>query len=194
MTLLAEYPRPGCADPRRGSEHGYACHRSRTRSMKASKNLMRNPSDFSTPRYTVFPQRVDVDSRLGHFDRMPGDPELPQLRGRLGMELDAPGVGAVDPESLVRELGASRQDPRSRRRLEDVVVPLIDTGGFLQVAEERILGRGVGRDDLEPPPLRLGRPRHLAPQSACEDLGAEADSEHRKRLFHGPLEEQALAP
>jgi hypothetical protein len=110
------------------------------------------------------------------------------------MKLDTPYIRSVHPERLVRDLGAARQDARTGGRLEDVVVPLIDTGRRLEVTKEGIVGRRLGRDDLEPADLGLRGARDGAPERSSEELRTEADSEHGHVLFDSALEQQALAP
>src|SRR5262245_7921448 len=137
-------------------------------------------------------ERVDVHARLLDLDRMPGDPELPEVGRHLRVELDAPRLGAVDPERLVRGALAAREDGRSRRRLEHVVVPLVDALRGAEYVEDRVVPRAVGRDDLDPAGLGLGGPAHVAAQSPREDLPAEADAEHGHAALHGPAQQQPL--
>ena len=88
------------------------------------------------------------------------------------MELDAPRFGTVDAESLVRGELAACEPPGAGRRVEDVVVPLVDARGRLEMAEDRIVGGLLGGDDLQPADLRLiGRP-HVASERACQELRA----------------------
>src|SRR5207237_8343145 len=94
------------------------------------------------------PQRVDVHTGLLDLGRMPRDPELPEVGRRLGVELDAPRLGAVDPEGLVANRIAAREDPRVGWGLEHVVVPLADPGPAVEELEDRIVTRLVGRADV----------------------------------------------
>src|SRR5262249_26974958 len=110
----------------------------------------------------------------------------------LRMELDAPSIPVRDPESLVRVLGATREDLSPGRRFEHVVVPLIDPCRLFEVAEKGVRGRRLGRRDLEPPSLRFRCPRHLSAKGTREDLRAEADPEHGHIVFNRALEKQAL--
>src|SRR5205085_10311624 len=95
-------------------------------------------------------ERVDVHARLRYLLRVPGDPELPELRRRLRMELDAPRVDAVETEGLVRIALARREEPGAGRRVEHVVVPLVDRRVAVEDAEDGIVLRLLGRADLQP--------------------------------------------
>ena len=123
---------------------------------------------------------------------MPLDPELPELGGHLGMELDPPRLGAVDAERLVRRGLAAGEDRRARRRLEHVVVPLVDAGARVEQAEDRVVSCGLGRDDLEPAEFGLVGGEDVAAERAREDLAAQADAEHRNLALDGLTEQQPL--
>ena len=123
-----------------------------------------------------------------------GSEELPELGRGLGVELDPPGVLPVDAERLVRCELARRQHLRAGRRLEDVVVPLVDAGGRLEEPEDRIVRRRGSRADLEPPDLTLRGLLHVAAEGPREELRPEADPEDGDVLLDRVLEEHAFRP
>jgi len=108
------------------------------------------------------------------------------------MELHAPG-GLAEPEGL-RAGGAAREHDRARRQRERVGVPLVGEEARREPAEQRVeLALGRARD-VEPADLGRRAAPHLRAGGGREQLGAEADAEHRHALLEHVAEQLDLRP
>ncbi len=137
-------------------------------------------------------ESIDVNAGLANLLRMPGDPELPEVRCRFRMELDAPRFGAFDAEGLVRSEHAPREQLGAGRELEDVVMPLVDAGRVREMAEDGIVRGLLRRLDVDPADLGLGSGPDLATERPREKLGAETDTEHGHALIDGVPKQEPL--
>ena len=132
----------------------------------------RAPAGRARPRHRA-PRRLVDHLRHRH-------PGLDQGEVGLGVEEDAPGVAgaeglALGPGRRGELLGAVGQ-------VEDVAVPVQDFGARGESAEQRV-GGVADLDRGEADLRRLPRP-HLRPERPRQQLGAEADAEHRHPALH----------
>ncbi len=101
-----------------------------------------------------------------------------QLPVGLEMELDAVDR-AADAERLVCGHGAGGEVDRAGRQGEGVEVPVEERRAFAERGEHRIAAPGGGRSHPAPAELDRAAENVLRPMAAGDELGTEADAEHR---------------
>ena len=110
--------------------------------------------------------------------------------GDLGVELDTPGV-ATDPVGLQTGLAAGQRG-RARGKHDLIAVPLERVEARADRAEQRIGHAGGGELDAVPADLGSGRAARGGALSLGDQLGSEADAQHRRARLQRRRKEPLL--
>ena len=135
--------------------------------------------EFETVEFTADAGlEIVVRGVVGHLAGDRRQPVLDQGAGDFEMELQAVG-GLAHAESLIAATRAGRQQFGGGRQIEAVVMPLHEGSRRAERGEQPVGLRSAVRGDVDEAQLRRIHGKDPAAEGPGDELGAEADAEHR---------------